>query len=745
MTPIRKRVRTSLRAAAVVVALLAVALALAVAFREAVVGAVARRLLAARGFPDAEVEVLEVGRARAVLAPLRLGPGLGAERVRLDYDLGLLPGSPLTAVRAEGVLVDLGASGPARGGGAEEAGVALPVALPKIEVTDAVVRMPTAYGPLSLRGDAEIAPGMEKASSRGTVTAPGGSARFFVDLAAEGGRLSGAVRLDSVVTDRPGLVVEGAAGRIDVAGDTNAPRGTMRFEADRIGYAGVEARDLLASLPLALDRGDGGTALRLVEPGRLEARSGVSAPGVEIAGLVASIPPEASVAPTDHGFGLTAALGIEPFEARLAGEGDPVRVTVGPLALRVKAGGTAAPLTAEVTTEGARLRVAKPPLEVSGLVAGIALGETVTVEIGTAEIADRADPPRVAPLTFRGRAERRDGVVALRGEVSAARGAARARFSGEHDPGRKRGSLRYDLPSVAFAPDGLQPGDLAPPLARLGRVSGPVEAGGWIRWDADGAKASLALRTKGISFTVGGVHVDSLAGSVDLPSVVPLESAPGQELRARRIRFGIDLEEALLRYSLAQGSGGAPKLDVERGEGRFAGGRLLLEDESFDPDAAANEIRVRAVAVDLDRLADALGASGFEATGAVSGELPLRLSADGIAVAGGRLDATGPGVVKVAVETARRVLPAGEESLDLLLRALENFHYDDLSIRLEKEAEGASAVRLHLDGRNPDLLSGRPFRIRVNVSANLDELLGPVVEAVRLTDRTLQEILRGLR
>jgi hypothetical protein len=90
------------------------------------------------------------------------------------------------------------------------------------------------------------------------------------------------------------------------------------------------------------------------------------------------------------------------------------------------------------------------------------------------------------------------------------------------------------------------------------------------------------------------------------------------------------------------------------------------------------------------------------------------------------------------------ILAGGGQPVELLLDVLKDFHYDDLTVTIEKEFAGEAAVRLHLEGHNPSVLQAQPFRINLNVTGNLDRLVGSLLEIARLSDRAVRATIRGV-
>ena len=110
----------------------------------------------------------------------------------------------------------------------------------------------------------------------------------------------------------------------------------------------------------------------------------------------------------------------------------------------------------------------------------------------------------------------------------------------------------------------------------------------------------------------------------------------------------------------------------------------------------------------------------------------------------GALDALSPGVVAFRSDAARRALASGGEQVDLLLQALEDFHYDVLRMTVDKPANGESRVFLKLEGSNPAVLDGHPFVLNISLTSNVAPLLAALSRGTEISSRLVQQLLGGL-
>ena len=192
------------------------------------------------------------------------------------------------------------------------------------------------------------------------------------------------------------------------------------------------------------------------------------------------------------------------------------------------------------------------------------------------------------------------------------------------------------------------------------------------------------------------------------------------------------------------------RLLIERLTVATLGGTLALEAATYDPttDRFEGEVAVSDV-----RLADALAAlelDGVGGSGMIDGRIPLRLTlsegADGggIVVTEGRLAAEGPGRLSIDNPALAQMLSGRNEAVSLVVEALRDFRYEELSAGLTIGEDGKGDLALHLLGHNPAVLDGQAFDLNVTIESDFGKLFRTVRDAFGVTD-TLLERLAGRR
>lgn len=382
-------------------------------------------------------------------------------------------------------------------------------------------------------------------------------------------------------------------------------------------------------------------------------------------------------------------------------------------------------------------------LELAG-VSGEASAESVDLRVERLYEQTTGRRPEPASLRVHLSPTRPEGRV--QAELEAAGGRARIRAAGTYDTSRAVADFEVVLPRLEFEPGGLQPGDLSPRLAPAGPASGAVAAKAHVRWSSGaGVSGSAAITADGLSLDLAPARIEGITGRVDLARLLPPRTAGLQTLRLRELNPAVPFSDVVLRWALEPTAGTeGSRLRIAHFESGFVGGRVSLDDAVLDPFRRANRLEFHFHGIDIARLFDLAGLQGVSGTGTLSGAIPVTLQGSAVAIPGGKLGAA-EGELHVESRAVAELLSSGGEPVQLLLDALRNFHYQTLRLTVDKELTGEALVRLHLEGRNPDVLEGRPFRINLNLTGNLDRLTRSLAELARLSDRAVQATIRKLK
>jgi Dicarboxylate transport len=367
-----------------------------------------------------------------------------------------------------------------------------------------------------------------------------------------------------------------------------------------------------------------------------------------------------------------------------------------------------------------------------------------SIDLNIARLSDTAGARRFEPLSLRARWLDTKPRATFTADVGMAGGRATLHASGIYDGEAGRAHVDLRLPRTRLDPDGLKLAELSPRLAST-EARGAIEGTAKLDWTAGKDVATSAtIVVDDLSLDAPSVRVDGLAGTIELAQLVPPATAAPQTLRAREIHPGVVFSDASLRWALEPTEDQrASRLHIERLETGFADGRLFVDEARLDPSSPSNQMDFRFEGADVGRLFEIAGLQDTSATGRLSGVIPVVVRGGAVAIPKGQLEARG-GVLQMRSQQAASVLAGGGQSAALLLDVLRDFHYDDLVVTIEKSFEGDASVQIHLEGNNPGVLEGQPFRINLNVSGNLDRLIASLAEVARFSDRAVHATMSGV-
>lgn len=407
------------------------------------------------------------------------------------------------------------------------------------------------------------------------------------------------------------------------------------------------------------------------------------------------------------------------------------------------AGGRAHRITADLPVrlgdDGASFAIAGAAVTMPDLAVALT-GADATLRLAegtlrlTGTLRHLADPAAAAPLTIALDAKREGAAFAFGGEASAAARGLVLTLRGRHDDGR--GQLQIDAAPVRFGP-ALQPRDLVPPVGdAVERVAGAVSGRLTLAWGT-AQRSSLSVTLDGLGLESGLVTLRDIDGTLRFDPAWPPTSASTQTLRARMAVAPLPEGPLDLRFRLR-----GERLTMERARLGLAGGALAVENAVFARDAPI-ETALLVDGVDLGAALALIGVEGLSGSGTLDGRVPVRVDAAGAMIAAGRLAARGPGVLRYTGTLPDAVAAAAsEESLKLLRAALADFHYDSLTLSLDRAAGGEGTLLLALKGNNPAVLDGHPFAINIKLEANFDRLAALLLAGYEAADALLRRAAR---
>jgi len=515
------------------------------------------------------------------------------------------------------------------------------------------------------------------------------------------------------LTGRGDLLLSGDAGGVAVEGGRLAWSGTLAADGEVL-----EARpDACLALSAAALRRDG---LRL---------EGLSPPCVQG-------PDDAPLARYGLGDGeleLDVSAASGPLALRLLRDGSPLESLRGAWpSLRSRLRWQQGALrSAELSLRGGRATLTRSHVRVADLEASLALedGRISRARAALARVESTGDPALWVPLELEAAASREHAgaALALRATLSDRLGSFVLEADGAHRAGG--GEVDLTLHPMSFLPGATGVADLSPWLATLaGEATGVVSFRGRMGWGAGSADASGTLRVEDLGLALQGASLSGLQMRVHLSSLWPPRTATVQEARVALLDVGVPLTQGRARFELVPG----PALAVRELAFRAAGGRLLAEPFEVDlADPSSLRVGLRAEALELSQVFAISGIDGLQGEGRLSGRVPLALSADGVRMEGGSLDAGRDGVLRYTPEDPPAFLQGEGIRSRMLREVLRDYRYDELSLSLSGSVGEEQVVGLRARGHNPNFLDGHPVELTVDLEGPLVSVLRSALEPYR--------------
>lgn len=314
--------------------------------------------------------------------------------------------------------------------------------------------------------------------------------------------------------------------------------------------------------------------------------------------------------------------------------------------------------------------------------------------------------------------------------------------TGTHDFTTNQGTLRVTSIPITFKANDLQPSEFLPTLsATLPKITGTISLDGTASWRDAIISPALVLHLSNGGAEVQGVRFSNLRGDIAVTSLAPLATAARQSLQGTIEAGGMPPSQAHLIFQLLA----KPSLRVDALGMDLFSGEVVASPFTIDPVHPDFETMVGFKQVDLTEFFKLLSVDGLGGSGKLDGQIPLQFTQRKIIVHDGTLTATGPGILRLRTDALPKQITDAGQSLDLVLKALADFHYDKLTVELTGNVAGDGTIMLKIQGNNPAVLEGRPFNLNIRLETNFDRLIDLALRSMQATQELLRQTIGSTR
>lgn len=211
------------------------------------------------------------------------------------------------------------------------------------------------------------------------------------------------------------------------------------------------------------------------------------------------------------------------------------------------------------------------------------------------------------------------------------------------------------------------------------------------------------------------------------------------ELRAEQINPGMPIGPLQLSgtYTATRAQPSLGVLKVKQAQTAIMGGTLRLDPGEWNLQQKTLVLPLQLQGLDLNQLFSLYPAEGLAGSGLIDGQLPLSVSAAGVAIEQGQLLARAPGGQLEFHSERIRALGRSNPAMQMVAQSLEDFHFSTLSSQVNYDRQGKLLLAMRLEGRNPAIEQGRP----INFNINLEEDIPTLLASLQLTDK-VNEIIQ---
>lgn len=213
------------------------------------------------------------------------------------------------------------------------------------------------------------------------------------------------------------------------------------------------------------------------------------------------------------------------------------------------------------------------------------------------------------------------------------------------------------------------------------------------------------------------------------------------QVQVEQLDTGFPLQAIALDYSYRQTPAQTPVLQLNSLTAQLLGGALALDSVAINPLSPTLSTELRLQQLQLAKVLELQQQEGLSGAGLLSGRLPLTFDASGFQVRDGLIASEGPGEIRFAPDAKVAALGQAHQGMAMALKALKNFQYEALSVKLQYDANGAALMNTRLQGRNPDWNNGRPVDFSINIEQNLLKLM----QTLQFTDKLTESIEKRYR
>ena len=320
-----------------------------------------------------------------------------------------------------------------------------------------------------------------------------------------------------------------------------------------------------------------------------------------------------------------------------------------------------------------------------------------------------------------------------RGSIGSAERGLHIETESKHDFENQRGESEFRLKTIKFE-DPQRLNQLTfPTVIPVKLVKGELKLFGTARWIQKNEEWQAKVDVYTQLLDLGGAYDETYFSGVngDLSlQVYPdiLSKEPGK-LTVDHADAGVPATGTVIEFIVRPSKlGDLPIVDIRRAQTNLLQGRMSLKPAAYDLNRTNQDLLVELDNIDLKELVELQQLDDIQATGLLTGQLPVVINNGEISIDNGKLQAIAPGGI-LRYQANEAALQSNQYAETVIL-ALQNFNYDELRADTQYNPDGTLLLTLRMQGNNPDFEQGRPVNLNINLEQNVLKLF----ESLRLIE-----------
>lgn len=335
--------------------------------------------------------------------------------------------------------------------------------------------------------------------------------------------------------------------------------------------------------------------------------------------------------------------------------------------------------------------------------------------------------------------------------LQAADGKLAMDISARHDLQQQRGNAEITLQPVSLAAGNNIPGKVLrrwpyPLHIESGTLLGKTN----IHWQEHKDRWLLdqtsSLQLDNIQGRIRQYPFNGLNARLLIKGIDKLHISATDGIRLASINPGVPVTDILLQADVSRKKNKAPVIQLQHLEASTLGGTLSADKALLDLNRDDSQLLLSVRGLDIAELVKLEQKQGLYGTGVLSGTLPIIFSRNGLSMSAGTLSTQPPhGVIRYTGDERLSTLAKSNPNVNLLVKALDDFHYDLLEAKIDYAPDGQLLAKVSLQGRNPELEGGRPVHLNINLEENILTLLRSLQFADEIGRKIGEGIEQGIR